>query len=280
MQLDSWREYAVPEGTNALEAFAAATGQGQPIRLDRCAALIAAAEYPDFEPAEVEGALDRLAAQFSRRVGAAGADVELLAHWLAGEHAFSGDEDDYYDPDNSYINRVLTRRRGVPISLTIVLMEVSRRLGFHVDGIGFPGHFLARAELPGGAVAHLDMFNAGVRLSQDECLARLQSMYGPNAELRDLHLAAVTPRQILARMLGNLKAIYARRSDLDRAERTIDFLLALSPWALDERRDRGVIRQARGNYLGATDDLRVYVEYAGDAADVDLVRQRLLMLGD
>jgi regulator of sirC expression with transglutaminase-like and TPR domain len=237
------------------------------IDLAEAALLIAKEEYPRLIVRNYLGRLDDLAAGVSRRlVPGAGPrqTLETLTEYLFRVEGFAGNQDSFYDPRNSFLNDVLDRRLGIPISLSIVLIEVGRRLDLELDGIGFPGHFLVRFR-DGGETLYLAPYNGG-RIVNDELATRMPEPGESYA------LAAVTKRQILTRMLTNLKAIYLSQEDLDRAAAVIDRLLILNPGALGELRDRGLLRFRQGRPLPALMDLETYLRFAGEAPDAERIR--------
>jgi regulator of sirC expression with transglutaminase-like and TPR domain len=202
--------------------------------------LVASEEYPDLAAAAYLQRLDQMARELRPRL--AGLDrpdrqMATLNVYFFGELGFRGNASEYYDPRNSYLNEVLDRRLGLPITLSQVYVEVGRRLGLPLEGVGLPGHFLVRYGPPPGGLL-VDPFNAGAPMTPADCELRLRSMYGEGARLQPEHLRAVTPRQVLARMLGNLKYAYLRLGDLRRTLRTLDQLLLVTPNSDHDRRER------------------------------------------
>ena len=194
-----------------------------------------------------------------------------LVRYLFRELAFTGASDEYFDPRASYLNEVLDRGIGIPISLSIVYMEVARRAGFQVDGVGLPGHFIVKHPQPGGDI-YIDPFNQGAVLSMEDCVRKVDEIYSGNVDFQPYMLGAVTKRQILAREIHNLKTIYAAARARDKALAMVEFLLILAPWDLDEIRDRGMLRYHLGDAAGAVEDLETYLEYSSQAGDADAVR--------
>ena len=233
---------------SAFAAYAAAPT----LRLDLGAALLAADEEPGLDPATVVGALDALAATIHIPAGASPFEaVARLNHRLFTELGFTGDEDEYDHPDNSHLGRVLARRRGLPILLSVVYMEVARRHGVIIDGVGFPGHFIVS---PQGVSPRffVDPFHQGLVLRPEALLGRLCERTGargvdPEAWAR--FTAAVDARAILVRMNNNLKASWGRRGCLEGVLRAVDRNLALCPQDADERalRDRLLVEQGRSS---------------------------------
>ena len=195
--------------TRLRDEFAAVVAAGDSPDLGRAALAIARIGYPELEPEPYLAELDTLAAAAAAHLPTGRSDdeaVRAVAGYLFRERGFRGNEEDYYDPRNSFLNDVLIRRIGIPITLAVVLMETSARIGLRVEGVGFPGHFLVRAPGPRGAVL-LDPFAGGRVVAEKELLARLQALAGPERKLTELPPEAVEPagtRAILARMLRNL----------------------------------------------------------------------------
>ena len=249
----------------------------RPVNLASAALLIAAEEEP--RRCDVDACLGRLSemgAQARRRVAAAGAgrEVEALNLYLFGELGFAGNISDYYDPRNSLLHRVLERRTGIPITLSIVYMEVGQRAGLFVEGVGLPGHYLVRAAAPGGEPVLVDPFN-GRTTDVEECQQRLDLIYGGQVALGEEHLRETGTRATLARVLGNLKAIYAKANLHRRALAAVERILILSPHDLEERRDRGLLLAQLGRLPEAIADTRRYLNQRPDASDADSVRDQL-----
>ena len=263
------------EYEEALRRFTAAVGAGDgAIDLARAALLIAAAEYPDMQVGDELAGVDSLAAAAARRVGAEKepfASVNRLSEYLFDEMDFSGNADDYYDPRNSYLNDVMSRRVGIPITLSLVCVLVGDRIGVPLRGVGMPGHFLVRHRDEPSVI--IDPFHRGIMLSEEECAERLRQTAGQNARWDPSFLDPVTDREFLARMLRNLKGIYLHRRDHPRAVDAMDFLVALLPDSPDERRDRGLIRYQLGRLEEALADLRFFLNERGEGAQGGQVRR-------
>jgi regulator of sirC expression with transglutaminase-like and TPR domain len=185
--------------------------------------------------------------------------VAVLNHYLFGEQSFRGNAVDYYDPRNSYLNDVLDRRTGIPISLSIVYIEVARRVGLPMEGIGFPGHFIVR--WPRGSEGLLvDPFNQGAILSEADCAERLRGLYGDRLRFKPDHLRAVTRREIARRMLANLKGCYLSRGDLERARRSVEWSLLVDSSHPEDVRELALIRYRQGDFKRALADLERFLE--------------------
>ena len=234
------------------------------IDLARGALLIAAEGRPGVD---IERSLERLDALadalrpgFDAQSDAAAA--ARLCDFLFREHGFAGNPDDYYDPHHSFLDQVLERRSGLPITLSIVWIEVARRLGVDARGVGFPGHFLVRAGTDPGLI--VDPFHGHVA-THDHCQGLLRAALGQQASLRPEHLAIAGPRQILVRILSNLKQLYSERGEWEAALACVDRILLLVPNALLELRDRGLLYARLECYRAALTDLERFAELAGGA---------------
>ena len=248
------------------------------------ALLIARDEYPGLDPAPY-GALfdhwvDALRPGFER-----GADLPArltaINRYLFEEIGFAGNNVQYDDPRNSYLNEVVDRKLGIPISLAVIQMEVTRRLGMPLDGISFPGHFLVRLPVDDGILV-LDPYNKGRPVSADELRERASPHLGgqsPDDQQLLQILAPATHRMILMRMLRNLKGLYLERGDWERVARSADRLLKLSPDTAEALRDRGLAYREMGYAKGAREDLARYLQLLPEAEDLDAVRTALIELG-
>ena len=180
------------------------------------------------------------------------------------EQGFAGNQSEYYDPRNSLLNHVLDRRTGIPITLSVVYIEVGRRAGLRVEGVGLPGHFIVRVGDDDGA-ALVDPFH-GTTIDEDDCQQRLDIVYGGQVPLTDEHLRATSTHEILVRLLRNLKAIYTQSQLYARALAVVERILLLAPHALDERRDRGLLLAQLGRFSPAIADLQTYLGFVPNAA--------------
>ena len=213
---------------SALEQFALAAGCDE-IDLAQMALLIAAAEYPDLDVKEELRALDSLAAGASRSLGQERdplACANALSEYLFGEVGFRGNREDYYDPRNSFLNEVLNRRLGIPITLSLMYMEVGKRLGMPLVGVGMPGHFLVRINSQQEDLM-IDPFHRGILLSEQECAQRLQEVAGAAVPWDRSYLAPVSNRELIERILRNLSGVYVARHDQPRARRATEWLATL-----------------------------------------------------
>ena len=258
------------------------------IDLARACLLIAGDAYPALDVERYLGEIERLAIRLRARLPAScGAEERVVAlnQFLFADLAYCGNAEDYYDPRNSYLNEVIERRTGIPITLAIIYMELGRRIGLPLEGVSFPGHFLVRLRLRGGTLV-LDPFSGGAPQSESELRSRLQRVIPegvaadvPVAELPlDQFLEAASKRQILARLLRNLKGIYRETDQPEQLLHVLNRMLVLSPNASAELRERGFIYQRLECWRFALKDLTGYLEREPDAPDLDDVRASLMDL--
>lgn len=265
--------------TPARRRFAELIG-GADIPLDRAALAIAEEEYPGLPAEAYLRSIDELAVRARLRIagrrGAADA-LRALRETLFDEAGFRGNDEDYYDPRNSFLNEVLDRRLGIPISLSVLFLSVAKRVDLRVQGVRFPGHFLVKHEA-GGRELFIDPYRGGEILTAEECAERYRASTHGKGSFDPRFLDAATPRQILARMLHNLKRIYGEQGDDLRTLWVIDRLLLLSPGDPEERRDRGLVSARLGGTAAALADLRAYLAAAPGAADAAEVRELAAVL--
>ena len=273
----------------ALEPFTQLLAGGdERIELARACLLIAEDAYPGLD---VEGYVNevarlalRLRARLSRTAGAEEKVVELN-QFLFEELGYTGNAEEYYDPRNSYLNEVIDRRTGIPITLSVLYMELGRKIGLPLEGVSFPGHFLVRVRMRGGMLV-LDPFAGGEPQSEDELRARLERVIPRDVTggvpVRDLpleqFLEPATNRQILARLLRNLKGIYRQAEMPERMLDVLNRALVVSPDSTSDLRDRGVVYEQLQAYRAALRDLTDYVAREPDAADIDEIRAKLIEL--
>jgi len=256
--------------------FTELVSNGDGFDLAEVALLIAAEAYPGLDLARYLRVLDALAVEAQARQHGADDDVERvrrLVHFLAVEGRFRGNQDDYYDRRNSFLNEVLERRTGIPITLALIYMEVARRLGLLVVGVGFPGHFLVKH--PGSPELVIDPF-FGQILSPEDCEQRLRAALGPSARLEPTHLEPAAPRDIVVRMLRNLKQIYLRAREYEPALACSERILLVQPELSQELRDRGLLYEQLECYAAARADLERFLALAPDDPSADTVRQHLI----
>ena len=240
------------------------------------AALVLAGEFqPGLDPAASFAELDRLAGEAGRIVPARGAlavRVARLVEFLHDVAGFRGNHDRYDDPRNSFLNEVLARRTGIPITLAIVYTEVAARIGLVLQGVSFPGHFLLRT--PGEPPLVIDAFH-GARLGERECAARLQQALGDDAVFGPERLAPASPSDVVVRMLGNLKHGYAARGDWVRALDCVECILLVTPGAPNELRDRGLLFEQLECFGPALGDLERFLALAPGAPEAGAIRARV-----
>ncbi len=260
-----------------LDLFREATaGPPDDVPLARAALLIARGEDGSVDVDAYERRLDQLGETLKVRLDGVtdgGARYRLASEFVFGDLGFVGDEDQYDDPRNLLLNEVLERRRGVPITLAIVHLELCQRAGLRVSGVGLPGHVVVRTDDLTEEPRFIDVFRGGRPLTDEDCRRLVRETYGRHVELHDHFLSSVTPRQLLQRLLHNLKARALQDADDDRAGRAMDMLLAMFPWDLDELRDRGMLNERLGDYPAALSDLEQYVRFRASARDIRTVSE-------
>jgi len=254
------------------------------IDLAEAALVIAAEEYPALDVRAYLKRVDDLAATLKRRLrrDISPADTLIALNcYLFDELGFSGNALDYYDPRNSFLNEVLDRRLGIPITLSLLYVEIGQRLGLSVRGVSFPGHFLVKCLLRDGAVI-LDPYARGVSLGLDDLRRRLNALRGGGGEVPDeavrQMLVAAGRKEILARVLRNLRAIYLQRSDHTRALSAATRTLLLDPQGAEAYRDRAEIYDELECFRAALADYRRYLELRPRAQDAGAVRQKVAQL--
>ncbi len=241
------------------------------------ALAIARVEYPSLDTAAYLGAIERMgddAAGKISRAGARGGDaIGVLNEYLYDEQRFTGNRDRYEDPRNSFLNEVLDRRTGIPISLAVIYLEVARRAGVHVTGVNFPGHFLLRAADErarlrfGGNFLIVDPFHGGALLSEGDCREMLRQHVGDEAAFDRELLEPATRHEIVVRMLVNLKRLYVRMRSFPQARFVADLLLTVDPTALSELRDRGLLAYHLQDFSAALRDLEAYLRLSPRQAE-------------
>jgi regulator of sirC expression with transglutaminase-like and TPR domain len=261
--------------------FAAQVARPEPeLELDRAALLIAAEEYPQLELAPVLAQLDQFAERARQVDDPAASPITRLLRLndvLFSELGFCGNTEDYFDARNSFLNDVLERRTGLPITLSVVYLEVARRLGLILSGVGLPGHFLIKYQDERDEIL-LDPFHGGRLLTEDDCFRMILQMYQGKVVFHRSYLNAVSKAQILIRMLQNLKGVYARARDYHKTLGVIERVLLLTPGAPAEIRDRGLVFAALERYNAAITDLENYLRRVPQADDTAAVKEKLASL--
>lgn len=245
-----------------------------------CALIVAQHEYPDLDIQAYLQRLDQIAERLRQRLPSDAGKPHLLSmlnHYLFRELGYSGNLDDYYDPRNSFLNDVIDRRVGIPITLSIFYMEIGRRIGVNLQGISFPGHFLAKCTTDQGVIV-LDPFNKGASLSEADLRSRLKQA-GAGESSAEIPLAPLlrpaTPQEILVRLAHNLKAIYVESSELEKAIAMTSLVLAVNPTDAKQLRDRGQMYQTLFCFRAALADFERLAEIDSDAAEDDGIRDTI-----
>lgn len=260
------------------------TADAEIANLGRAALIVAQDEYPALDVAAYLGRLDGYAEEIRMRLQY-GADYEAkiaaMNQYLFEELGFTGNATDFYDPRNSYLNDVLDRKLGIPITVSLVYMEIGRRIGLPLTGVSFPGHFLVKLPLDGAAVV-LDPFNGGIALDEGDLRRRLVQTYGDGAAAARAPLTALlasaSPTDVVLRMLRNLKSVYRQRGDHVRALRIMHRILELATDAPEELRDRGNIYRELECFRAALNDYNAYLRRNPQATDAIGVRECIVEL--
>ena len=258
------------------------------IDLARACLQIAEDAYPGIDVDGYVGEIDRFGKRLRARIPIQALPEErvvALNEFLYDDLGFSGNTENYYDPRNSYLNEVLDRRTGIPITLSVLYMEMGRRIGLEFQGISFPGHFLVRLRLRGGTLV-LDPFSGGAPQSEDELRERLKRVIPrgatggvPVSELPlEQFLEPASNRQILARVLRNLKGVYREADKPERLLEVLNRMIIVAPESAGELRDRGMVYQRLECWRPALKDLTDYLEREPDASDIDEVRAKMVEL--
>jgi regulator of sirC expression with transglutaminase-like and TPR domain len=250
------------------------------VNLGKAALLIASEEYPGLDVREYLVRLDEMGCALRQRLDDEPRPeraVMALNRYLFREQGFRGNTEHYYDPRNSYLNEVIDRRTGIPITLSTVYMEVARRAGLDVEGVGLPGHFVVRIRTPGHPLL-VDPFHEGTMLTEKDCQDRLDRIFGGKVKMEPKMLRPCRHRDMLERMLRNLKAVYIRDQDVHRALRVADLLVRIQPGNAEDLRDRGVLFAALDCYGLAARDIESYLVLAPKAPDAGELQRRLAQL--
>jgi regulator of sirC expression with transglutaminase-like and TPR domain len=271
--------YDVP---TPLDYFASLVQSDANFALFEAAVSLAQDEYPELDVQAVLGEVDGLLERVRRRLPADAGQLQklrMLNQFFFKDLNFGGNLNNYYDPDNSFVHALLRTRRGIPISLALVWMELAQGLGLSVRGVGFPGHFMVKVNLPMGQ-AVIDPMN-GQSLSREELSERLEPYRRPSTLIEDmeaplgLFLQSAPPRDIIARMLHNLKEIYRTQEDWPRMLAVQERLIVLLPESWSEYRDRGLAHAEMGNTEQALADLECYLIHTEDLVDVNAITDRV-----
>ena len=273
------------EAPTLLDYFAALVADDRQFSQLEAAIAVAQDDEPGLDVQSVLSQIDTLAARLVRRIAADTGALQKLRYlnrYFFQELGFAGNVNDYYDAHNSYLHRVLVTRRGIPITLALIYIEIAQQLGLAAFPVSFPGHFLVKLKMPDGEVI-IDPFN-GQSLSREALDERLlpyrrqQGLVGEFEAPLGLFLQAASGRDVLARLLRNLKEIHRSAEDWPRLLAVQRRLVLLLPQAWEERRDRGLVLAESGDHNAAIDDLEAYVSHRPEADDAHALRERLAEL--
>ena len=268
-----------------LDYFASLVHSDADFPLLEAAASLAQDEYPGLDIQQVLSDVDQLLARLRRRIAADAGPLQKLRslnQFFFRDLGFAGNVNHYYDPDNSYVSIILRTRRAIPISLAVLWLELAQGLGLAARGVGFPGHFMLKVNLPNGQVV-IDPLD-GQSLSREELAERLEP-YRQRSGLLDefeaplgLYLQVAPPRDIISRMLRNLKEIHTTQEDWARLIAVQNRLIVLLPQAWTEYRDRGLAHAGAGHAGRALEDLETYLANAEAGEDLDAIAGRVMEL--
>ena len=248
--------------------------------LDRAALAIALEEYPNMEIEPYLRKLDTMAARCEVLIGqnaTAPSILEAMNETLFVQEGLAGNTENYYDPKNSFLNEVLESKRGIPISLSVIYIEVARRLGFRIDGVGFPGHFLVK-HADRDQELLIDPFNQGRVLTLNHCQELLDRVYGGTVTVQPTFLQAMTKRGIITRMLFNLKGIYYQKDEYQKAISVVERILILNPGIPSEIRDRGLLYMQTSLFAKALADLQYYMAHSSSPDDASYIEGHIKTL--
>jgi regulator of sirC expression with transglutaminase-like and TPR domain len=225
--------------------------------------------------------VDELAARVAVKIDDPDDPVQIIAAMndvLFREEMFRGNTVDYYSPRNSFLHDVLDRRLGIPITMALVYMEMARRVGFQLFGVGMPGHFLLKHYDVDGHSILIDAFERGSIVTEEDCRQKLDSIYSGQVALQPEFLLPVTRRQMLTRILNNLRSIYLSQRDFRRAVQVVDLILVIYPRSPEDMKQRAVLRYNLNDFRGALSDFEEYVKMSPDASDAEEIKQTALSL--
>jgi regulator of sirC expression with transglutaminase-like and TPR domain len=268
------------------------SGDDSEIDLLQAALLIASIEYPKLDMAQCTAQLDKLVCRVREVLTLPTHDVQpdlpadldplividAINHVLFEEEHFHGSRKDYYNPENSFFNKVLERRIGIPITLSLLYIEVSKRVGLNIEGIALPYQFIVRYRFADGLIAYIDPYEEGALLSEDACKQRILRMSRGRMKVQQDWFEPVSQRMFLARILNNLKHIYLDKEDYEHALKIYNLLLILVPHYAYEWRDRGVINLYLKHYARARHDFNIYLELEPQADDTQEINNYLRII--
>lgn len=251
-------------------------GQGEErINLAKTALLLAKfVDYPDLIVDEYLLRIEKMAAEIESRLGSdtrnANSLIDLMNDYLFVEQGFHGNKENYYDPRNSFLNEVIDRKTGIPITLSTLYIELAGRVGLTLDGVGFPGHFIVKFSGPCDEIL-IDPFNKGRILTERNCQEILNRMYADRVQFKREMLARYTKKQILTRILNNLKGIYVNSQNHQKALSVVELIVELNPENYSEIRDRGLLYYKLECFSQALHDLERYLSLIADAPDSEML---------
>jgi regulator of sirC expression with transglutaminase-like and TPR domain len=267
--------------TQAFAALVRSEIEDERVDLLRAALTFARIEDPQLDLEHYVRCVEELARRVASRIQDLDDPAQVIAalnEVLFQEEMFRGNTVDYYSPRNSFLHQVLDRRLGIPITLALVYMEVARRVGFPLFGVGMPGHFLLKHYDVDGRSILIDAFERGQVVTEEDCRQKLKSIYAGQVTLQPEFLLPVTRRQMLTRMLNNLRSIYLAQRDFRRAVQVVDLILVIYPRSPEDVKQRAVLRYNLDDYRGALSDFDEYVKMSPDASDAEEIRQTALSL--
>ncbi len=269
---------APAELVEAFSVYASPDLEDEQVDLIRGALAIARTQYPNLDIEDYAGRIEKMA----RHAAALSPDMDpqrtlsALNKVVFEQGNLRGNREDYYDPRNSFLNDVLDRGLGIPITLSIIYMEVAKRIGLPLSGVGMPGHFLLKHYGKDGQERLIDCFNRGDILSRQDCQARLDEIYSGEMKLRPEFLHPITRRQILTRMLNNLKTVYLSTRNFRKALPLADLVLVIYPRSAEDLKQRALLRFSMGLQRLAAEDLDQYLKVSPNASDAEDIRQMSL----
>jgi len=272
---------AVSDLTQAFAALVRSDVEDEHVDLLRAALTLARIEDPQLDIERYVRRVEELAQRAKAKIQDPDEPTHLIAalnEVLFQEEMFRGNTVDYYDPHNSFLHDVFDRRLGIPISLALIYMEVGRRIGFPLVGVGMPGHFLLKHYDIDGRSILIDAFERGSIVTEEDCRQKLNDIYSGQLALQPEFLLPVTRRQMLTRMLNNLRSIYISQRDFRRALQVVDLILVIYPRSPEDVKQRAKLRYNFNDYRGALNDFEEYVKMSPDASDAEEIRQTALSL--
>ncbi|MCU1332225.1 MAG: hypothetical protein JWM08_1217 [Candidatus Angelobacter sp.] len=270
--------------SDIIQAFAALVRSeidDERVDLLRAALTFARVEDPQLDIERYVRHVEQLGVRVAQKIQDPDDPPQIIAALncvLFQEEMFRGNTVDYYNPRNSFLHDVLDRRLGIPITLALVYMEVARRVRFQLFGVGMPGHFLLKHYDVDGHSILIDAFERGSIVTEEDCRQKLDSIYSGQVALQPEFLLPVTRRQMLTRMLNNLRSIYLSQRDFRRAVQIVDLILVIYPRSPEDMKQRAALRYNLNDYWGALSDFEEYVKMSPDASDAEEIRQTALSL--